>query len=151
VPAPRTCGGDLNCNDAGTDCLTACRGDADCLSPTPYCQASACTAARPTGVGCSSDGQCQGGKCVDGVCCDLRCTDQCQACDVSGHAGTCWPIPSGQAPHGQRGGCAGSGVCAGFCDGSATQCVFPGAETTCPCLLLSGTCDGAGQCGGLCL
>jgi hypothetical protein len=154
LPATHACGGGLVCDDAGMACLTACRGDADCLPPTPYCQGSACTAARPDGVACTSDGQCQGGRCVDGVCCDLPCTGPCQACDVSGHIGTCWPIPSGQAPHGQRGACAGSGACAGFCNGSSAQCVFPGPETSCPCPVLSGTCNGAGQCamlGNVCI
>jgi hypothetical protein len=73
---------------------------------------------------------------------------------VSGHLGTCGPIAAGDAPHGQRGGCAGSGVCAGACNGSASQCVFPGAGTACACALLSGSCNGAGQCamlGSLCL
>ena len=73
---------------------------------------------------------------------------------MSGHLGTCWPIPAADTPHGQRGACAGSGVCAGACNGSATQCLFPGFGTACPCALLSGTCNGAGQCrtvGSLCL
>jgi hypothetical protein len=154
VPASSTCAASLSCNAAGTSCLTACQRDADCVAPLPYCQGSACTAARPASVACTSDGQCQSGHCTDGVCCDLACTDQCEACDVSGHLGTCWPIPSAQTPHGQRGACAGSGGCAGACNGSATQCLFPGSGTPCPCALVDGTCNGAGQCttlGNLCL
>ena len=152
--AARACAAGLVCNDSGTACLAACRTDVDCLPPTPYCSAKACTAARPNGVACSSDGQCQSGQCVDGICCDRACTDSCQACDVAGHVGTCWPVPSHESPHAARGACSGTGPCAGFCNGSAAQCVFPGAETTCPCSLLSGTCNGAGQCamlGSLCL
>jgi hypothetical protein len=46
-------------------------------------------------------------------------------------------------------------VCAGYCNGLASgQCFFPGAETTCPCGLLGGTCNQAGACqtvAGLCL
>jgi hypothetical protein len=154
LPATSTCGDGLGCNDPGTACLTACRSDADCRAPMPHCQGSACTASRPKGTACASDGDCQSGRCVDGACCDLPCTGQCQACNVSGHAGTCWPIPSKQTPHGQRAACGGQSVCAGFCDGSATECVFPAAETTCSCTVLSGACNGAGQCavvGGLCL
>ena len=154
VPASSTCTASLACNAAGSSCLTACQRDADCIAPLPYCQQSACTAARPPGVACASDGQCQSSHCIDGVCCNLACTDQCEACDVSGHLGTCWPIPAADTPHGQRGTCAGSGVCGGACNGSATQCLFPGSGTACPCALLSGTCNGAGQCttvGSLCL
>ena len=154
MPAASACTGSLACNGAGTSCLSSCQHDADCVAPLPYCQASACTAARPAGIACGSDGDCQSGHCTDGLCCDLACTGQCQACDVSGHHGTCWPIPADEAPHGQRGACAGSGVCGSSCNGSAATCVFPGPETTCPCTLLSGTCNGAGQCtkvGGLCV
>jgi hypothetical protein len=154
MPAAHACSGALVCDDTGTACLTACRSNTDCLTPTPYCQGTTCTAARPNSVACSDDGQCQSGRCVDGVCCDSACTDQCQACDVSGHAGACWPIPANQAPHGQRAACGGSGVCAGYCNGTATKCTFPGAETDCPCALLSGSCNQAGQCavlGDLCL
>jgi hypothetical protein len=38
-------------------------------------------------------------------------------------------------------------MCAGFCNGlDSGQCFFPGAETTCHCDLLNGTCDKAGAC-----
>ena len=154
TPAAGACAGNLSCNPAGTSCLTSCQHDADCVAPSRYCQASACTAARPPGVTCGSDGDCQSGHCVDGICCDLGCTGQCQACDVSGHVGSCWPIPAQEAPHGQRGACPGSGACGAYCNGSAATCVFPGAETTCPCTLLNGTCNGAGQCtqvGSICV
>lgn len=148
------CGGNLACNDAATACLTSCRADGDCRSPAPYCAGGACTAARPNGSACSAGTDCQNGRCVDGVCCDQACGNPCQACDVSGHAGTCWPIPAHDVPHGQRPACAGSGVCAGACDGAASVCTFPGAETACPCSLLTGACNGAGQCqnlGSICL
>ena len=154
VPASTACTASLACNPSGSSCLTACQRDADCIAPLPYCQQSACTAARPSGVACASDGQCQSGHCTDGICCNLTCTDQCEACDLSGHLGTCSPIPAADTPHGQRGPCAGSGVCAGACNGSAAQCLFPGSGTACACALLSGTCNGAGQCtmvGSLCL
>lgn len=147
LPATSTCGESLACNAAGTACLTSCQHDADCLAPLPYCAASTCTAARPAGTTCGSDGQCRSGHCTDGLCCDLACTGQCQACDLSGHLGTCSPIPANEAPHGQRGACAGSGVCGSACNGSATMCVYPGMETACPCSgLLSGTCNGTGTC-----
>jgi hypothetical protein len=95
-----------------------------------------------------SDGQCQNGACVDGRCCNLPCGGSCEACDVAGHLGTCWPISLREAPHGARAACTGTAECAAFCNGSSGQCVFPGAETVCACRVvpLDGTCNGSGQC-----
>jgi hypothetical protein len=65
---------------------------------------------------------------------------------VQGHVGTCWPVTGG-TPHGGRAACGGGGVCAGYCNGLASgQCFFPGAETSCPCGLLGGTCNQQGGC-----
>ena len=147
--------GDLVCNANGTACLTSCTLDAQCAAPArPYCDAGGCVAARSNGAACQSTRECASGRCVDGVCCSDACTAPCQACDVQGHVGTCWPVSTG-TPRGGRPGCGGTGVCAGYCNGLASgQCFFPGAETTCPCGLLGGTCNQAGSCqtvGGICL
>ena len=106
--AAHACAGGLVCNDAGTACLAACRTDADCLPPTPYCSAKACTAVRPDGVACSSDGQCQSGRVrrydllrpgVHGFLSGLR---------------RCWArrdllaYPGAESPHAGRGACPGA-------------------------------------------
>jgi hypothetical protein len=103
---------------------------------------------------CTSGSECTSTYCVDGLCCNQACGNACAACDVPTHAGACSPIPARELPHGQRTACTGDGVCASFCNGTDTQCSWPGAETACACGLLSGKCNGAGQCanlGSLCL
>ena len=147
--------GDLECNASGTACLVTCTSDAHCATAArPYCEAGVCVAARLNGAACQSTQECASGQCVDGVCCNAACGASCQACDVGGHVGTCWPVTS-STPRGGRPGCGGTGACAGYCNGLASgQCFFPGAETTCPCGLLGGTCNQAGSCqtvAGLCL
>jgi hypothetical protein len=154
APATMSCG-DFVCDASGSACLVACTSDAQCATAArPYCQAGACVAARSNGAACQSPGECATGRCVDGLCCNDDCSAPCQACDVGGHLGTCWPVANG-TPHGGRAPCGGTGACAGFCNGLASgQCFFPGAETTCPCGLVSGTCDQSGGCqiiGGLCI
>lgn len=41
------------------------------------------------GAECSDAAECSSGFCQSGVCCDQACTGGCQACNVSGQAGTC--------------------------------------------------------------
>ena len=61
-----TCGGHLDCNGAGTACLTGCggnnsAGDASC-APGFWCDGNkggACQAPQPKGGGCNRDSQCQ--------------------------------------------------------------------------------------------
>jgi len=88
------------------------------------------------GSTCSLGIDCSSGLCVDGACCNTSCTGACQACDVSGSAGTCTSVASGK-PHGSR-SCAPYAVCtAGAC---ATTC------TT------SADCDASNYCsGGACV
>jgi hypothetical protein len=102
---------------------------------------------------CGTASDCHSGFCVDGVCCESACPGQCEACDVSGHAGACTPV-SGD-PHGTRAACAGDGTaCDGACDGVlASACAYPGASTACrPASCADGTgtlaaaCNGAGAC-----
>ncbi|HSQ62827.1 MAG TPA: SBBP repeat-containing protein [Polyangiaceae bacterium] len=105
------------------------------------------TAGKP----CASAGACAAGlSCTDGVCCNTSCTDQCAACDVSGHMGTCTPVTG--APHGSRTACVGTGTCASTCDGTVTNaCAFPPSTTVCGSTCTSSVetdsyCDGKGSC-----
>jgi hypothetical protein len=106
------------------------------------------------GTACNAATECASWICVDGFCCNDACTGPCQACDVAGHKGACWPV-TGSTPYGGRPGCGGTDSCAGFCNGLVSgQCFYPGAETACHCNLLGGTCNQAGGCQtlpGLCV
>jgi len=153
-PTTSSCG-DFVCNAGGTACLAACASDNQCaVAARPYCEGGACVSGRSNGARCQAAQECASQRCVDGVCCNDACTSSCQACDVAGHVGACWPIPTG-APYGGRAACGGTDVCTGYCNGSPSgQCVFPGSETTCPCGLLGGTCNSMGACrtvAGLCI
>jgi hypothetical protein len=138
------------CASDGTACLTTCTSSAQCASGS--CNQGSC-GLKPLGLSCAAGSECASALCVDGVCCNQMCGDPCTACDVANHLGTCSPITARDPPHGQR-ACSGAGLCAGYCDGTSVQCSFPGSETACPCGVLTGKCDGAGQCanvGSLCL
>jgi hypothetical protein len=128
-----------------------CTRDADC-APTcggqifsqRYCASGSClpktAAICAGGFRCAADGKscatscadgslCQAGRfCVDGTCCDTACNGACEACDLSGRAGTCTTLAAGEQPHGTRGKCTGAGTapCGGSCDGkSAAACTYP--------------------------
>jgi hypothetical protein len=77
------------------------------------------------GAPCASDTECDSTLCVDGVCCASTCGSLCQACNLTGHEGTCTPLPSGMAP-----------------PATATQCA-PELVSNCG---FDGTCDGNGGC-----
>src|SRR5262245_65700254 len=47
------------------------------------------------GSSCTAPDQCASGNCVSGVCCDTACTNQCDACNLTGLVGTCSPRPNG--------------------------------------------------------
>jgi hypothetical protein len=149
--------GDLVCNAGGTGCLLTCASDNQCASAArPYCDGGACVSGRSNGARCQTAQECASQRCIDGTCCNDACQLPCQACDVSGHAGTCWPVPGG-TPYGGRTRCGGTGTCAGYCNSLPSgQCFFPGSEQNCVCAngLGSGACNGMGDCrtvAGLCL
>jgi hypothetical protein len=103
------------------------------------------------GSTCSGGTDCGSGFCVDGVCCSTTCTEQCQACDVPGQAGTC-AIVAG-SPHGSRTPCLSSGPgCGGTCDGmNGGACSYPPKGTSCGTTCsdsqeTDSTCDGNGTC-----
>src|SRR5262249_50576959 len=137
--APSTCG--------ATACRGDCHGDGDC-DASAFCSGNVCTPKLADGATCGGDAQCASSHCVDGVCCDTGCTDQCAACNVAGHVGTC--SASAGAPRGGRAACAGSGACAGQCDGvHASACALPGAATECAAASChAGAATGAARCDG---
>ncbi|GAC1546568.1 MAG: hypothetical protein NVS3B10_10540 [Polyangiales bacterium] len=119
------------CNAAGTACATTCATDSEC-APGFWCQAGACVAKAPAGVSCGDQRECTTGNCVDFVCCNSACSGACEACDVTGRAGTCTPVPAGP-PHGSRTCPAGPDGCAGTCNGTTSTCAIgacdAGADT----------------------
>jgi hypothetical protein len=140
--------GDLACNASGTACLTACTSDNQCVTTARrYCDDSRCVSGRANGARCQAGAECASQRCVDGYCCNDACQGSCQACDVAGHLGACWPVPSG-TPYGGRPPCGGTGDCAGSCNNlTSGQCFFPGPQQSCSCPSgVSGTCDGTGGC-----
>ncbi len=163
----------LGCNGVSSECPTFCTNDDECPTGS-YCtgadvcapkgaNGAACTAADqcaggpcvdgtchgPTQIGraCDSGLQCASTYCVDGYCCDTPCDGQCQACDVQ--EGTC-TLVSG-APHGNHTPCAGTGVCAGVCDGAAEAagCSYPTVACGTECTgntEIDDVCNGEGEC-----
>ncbi|MHB8879334.1 MAG: hypothetical protein ACYC8T_37035 [Myxococcaceae bacterium] len=63
---------------------------------------------------CSAGSQCNSNICADGVCCSTACTGSCNACNLSGSAGTCSLTPA-LSP--------GNPSCAPYlCSGTAGAC-----------------------------
>jgi len=142
------CGSGMKlCNGMCVSQATCCP---TCGGNTPVCDNGTCVA-RTNSMACSGDGECASGHCADGVCCNDACTGQCESCNTSSAKGTCSPTTT------PRSACAGSGTCAGKCDGSTANrksCVYPGGSTTCGSPACSGgkataapTCNGSGACG----
>jgi hypothetical protein len=143
-----------------TSAAPACRADcraagADCVTPA-VCVAGSC-GARPTkanGAGCSDGTDCDSKHCVDGVCCDSTCTGSCMACNQTGTAGMCRPVPAGKAdPRGvcRDMGAAGCGTNA-TCNGAGACALYP-TTTVCAAGSCSNRtlhspkrCDGKGAC-----
>jgi uncharacterized repeat protein (TIGR01451 family) len=133
-----------------TACKTTCAVDSDCVSGD-YCGAGgACVPKKPDGVACAASNQCANASCADGVCCNQACGGQCQACDIPGSVGQCVAVTG--APRGARAACAGSGTCAGTCDGgNIASCAYPtaqcrGASCAAGVATAAASCDGAGAC-----
>jgi hypothetical protein len=141
----------FTCDSAKNACRDACVVATDCAA-NAYCGSDGlCASKKPLGQPCHGDPECNQGVCVDGYCCNSPCTGNCQACDVTGHEGTCFPVDGD--PHGTRKSCGGTGACEGTCIGSKDQgaCSFPTASIDCGSDCTSGTfterrCDGAGTC-----
>lgn len=122
-------------------------GGADAGSP-PDAGAPAsglhCEDRKPEGVACTRGNECNSGACVDGYCCNVQCTGQCEACDIPGKYGFCYPLGSEDKPEDPhlgglidfdgnvtpRSPCDGQGsACVGTCQGEATACTYPGSTT----------------------
>jgi MYXO-CTERM domain-containing protein len=124
----RTSCAPYRCDSAAAACKTSCASAADC-APGGTCEANACKL-KDNGQSCAAAGECTSSHCVDGVCCDTACTEQCEACDGTGSAGTCTAITG--APHGNRAPCTGTPPCRGTCNGRlAETCDYPRFEVSC--------------------
>jgi MYXO-CTERM domain-containing protein len=137
------------CGD--TACNGDCAADIDC-TVDHVCRAGRCVEKIEDGGACSRAAECESGFCVDGVCCNSRCDGQCEACNVGGKRGTCSAVTG--APVGSRPACAGSGDCAGSCDGELrSACTYPGRDTPCRAAgctdgvaTIAAVCNGRGAC-----
>ena len=144
------------CNGTTTTCPTTCAGASNCASGS-FCTNGECQGTESPGQSCGTNSACASHFCVDGVCCNSACTGQCEACDVSGSAGTCTPVAGN--PHGSRAACpagtASDPCTAAECDGNTrTACMaYVGSSVTCrdaSCsngvATLPATCNGKGSC-----
>jgi Cellulose binding domain len=149
TPASQSCA-PWTCGSTGA-CKTTCSADADCTAGN-FCVSGSC-GLKPPGATCGAGGDCKSGFCAQGACCATACTGNCKSCALTGSAGTCTNVPSGQDPQGQcadalapscgtNGSCDGAGACQLY--PSTTIC---GTNTcTAGTEILAGKCDGAGVC-----
>lgn len=141
---PKNACGAYNCDGSG-GCVVAgtsdggggsvCSSVSDCKSAY-FCSTTdlpdgqlyhACVPDLPLGSACSDGPQCASGSCTDGVCCDKACPGGCEACNLSGHVGTCTPRERGTDPELACGvyDCSGTGVCLQSGDwASSTSCDY---------------------------
>ncbi|MBI2393103.1 MAG: hypothetical protein HYV09_26195 [Deltaproteobacteria bacterium] len=105
----------------------------------------------PNGTACTNAADCKSAMCVDGACCNRACTGACEACNLTGSAGTCSNVASGPPVHG--GSCAPYNLCvAGACATSCTttsQCTSTSYCKSGSCVARSGNgvaCTTADQC-----
>ncbi|MBW2527656.1 MAG: hypothetical protein JRI23_25970, partial [Deltaproteobacteria bacterium] len=84
------------CDGTGTSCPLTCTIDNDCVNGY-WCNSGTCESKKALGEGCFGGNECVSTRCVDDVCCNTACSNQCDACDLSGSEGTCSPIPQGSA------------------------------------------------------
>jgi hypothetical protein len=151
------CAGFLNCNAAGTACLTSCNpsnGDNDCIGGT-YCTGpnGSCQKKVAAGGSCGANHECTTASCVDNVCCNFGSCGTCQTCNGAS-PGNCTPLgvvtpesdPHGRCP--QNPPCGNTGLCAGG------ACQQPSSSTSCGSATCAsstsyqpaGTCSGTGAC-----
>jgi hypothetical protein len=133
--APYTC--------LGTDCRLSCTLHTDCTTGNYCSTGGACVPKQDPGVDCTGDVQCLSGKCVDGVCCSTDCAGTCEACNIAGHKGTCWPIAVDTDPAAECGSCRlcnGARGCKDAADGTdpKDEC-SQSSQSTCG---QDGTCSG---------
>jgi subtilisin-like proprotein convertase family protein len=126
----------------GNGCGTTCAGNGDCCSGY-YCSGGQCLAQLNFGDTCTHADQCLSGNCVDGYCCNSACAGACEACNLTGHLGECWPHPDNTDPEDNCGTCL-------VCNGNrACRFAANGTDPANDCLLDSqSTCQRDGQCNG---
>ncbi len=90
-------------------CASSCAGDGQCDGDA-HCETNVCVPGQGNGASCTAPDQCSSGFCSDDTCCTSSCTGTCTACDLSGSAGTCTTVPSGQDPDAE----CGAQSCLGF-------------------------------------
>jgi hypothetical protein len=114
----------------GASCTGNCVLDTDCTNGS-MCSGGICVGKLSLGKPCANNDQCVSVHCVDSVCCDTACTGQCEACNVTGSAGTC--VPAVGKPYVPRAACTTDGSsCGGACDGVLTTgCSYPGSSMQC--------------------
>ena len=113
-----------NCNDANESTHCDVAKGYSCIGEV--CQK------KGMGFACAANIECASGHCVNGACCVKDACTICYSCNVSEHAGDCYPVPADEddtrcvasCPLGgnaRSGGCNGSGTCqgAGTCPGGA--------------------------------
>jgi hypothetical protein len=157
VQTPVNCG-NYACSTS-TGCATSCdpTSGAGCASGSICDSTGHCVSGGAIGQACSASSPCAAGKCIDGVCCNTTgsACPLCQSCNVTGKAGTCTFVGTGNAePHGMcatssAAPCGNTGACA-----ADQTCAQVSAGTSCgdPASCTGGvqtsgrTCDGAGTC-----
>lgn len=149
--APTPCPGNLACNAAGTACLDACTGNAECVGGT-VCVSGSCILDGDVGDTCFGDQDCLNANCADGFCCENACIGQCLSCaksDTDQPNGRCRamkdgnpdPLCFGSLPR----TCGNNGLCeAGECQKHplGTEC----GDTCNGNQYFENTCDGMGSC-----
>jgi len=165
-------GAAATCNTATNQCV-GCLSRSDCAGSCQRCTGGVCAAVKSqddsgfcagtcdaTGTCKAKKGQtCQSvaGGCIsgtscapDGVCCDKACTGSCEACDMPTALGACTTLAANVSPHAGHTTCAGTGTCAGKCDGTSAACAYSTAACGTP-TCTSGAYQAAGICGaGVC-
>jgi len=131
------CDGYVTC--AGTDCPSACAGDADCVTSYHCDGSNLCVPDQGNGNPCGRPGECASGFCVDGVCCNNLCDGLCRRCDLAGSVGTCDDVATGDNPDDD---CKVELCRPGYCDGSG-GCAISSQGTDCG---ICGECDTGGTC-----
>ncbi len=156
APASVTCA-PYTCKSDNTACYSTCTAGGTECAAGKACNAGSC-GPKVNGSTCGASGECASGTCADGVCCATSCTGQCQACNVSGHEGTCSPVPAGQPPATGRttcgpdaastclrnGACDGAGACQNY--GITAICAAPACNAAANASTAASKCDGNGNC-----
>jgi hypothetical protein len=124
--------------DQSALCADSCGGDAGC-DPAAHCEGSICVPDEGPGGACDAVADCQAGLfCADGVCCTTACGGTCMACDLSGSAGTCAPVPAGTDPDLECGGLS----CSAFYWGWSGDTCYRRADVS----AAAASCNGSGAC-----